>query len=317
MPVQKRPAPVAASRAVQRGPQAVHSNAQINGSGGGGFASLNPEDFTQGGLLDDIDVVFKQCRFVSWDYNGSIDTPVLALMVEFEYNDNGKQASSEQYYSAGDMSRFVPSEDGCRASAVAGAKSLNNNTNAAMLIKSVVEQGFPADRFGDGDISVMDGLHAHINRVPQPSRGGNISEKNNAGYDKTVAIVTKIHKMPWEQASGSKAQGKASPVATATRPNPTTAAMAPGRSAATKPPSDANPEPDDFTEEAAGIMIAVLDAKNGEVKKSQLAAAAFKPLSGNPNRSGILALITSDDWLAEQGENFGWAYENSTVTASA
>lgn len=268
--------------------------------------------------MDDIDVLFQSCRFVEWDYNGSIDHPVLALLVEMAYDDNGKQEVAQQYYSAGDLSRFQPSEDGSHAVAVGSARGMADSTNAAELIKSVIDQGFPEDRFGDGDVSAMEGLSCHINRVPQKKRGGNISDKNAAGYDKTVAIVTKIHQMPWESSpapanrpAGGRPNGRPATSA-ATRPTTAAAARTPARTAAAAPETAST---DDLTVESAEILIAVLEGKQGTVGKTGIAPAAFKPLAGNANRAAILANITNDDWLYENGENFGWSFDGKQVTA--
>lgn len=300
------PAPSARAAAPARGASGAVGRAPASEQA---VMSLNPEDFTQGGLLDDIDVLFAECRWVEWDYNGAIDHPTLALKVNFEFDDNGKQETSEQYYSGGELNRFQPSADGRQAIAVAGARGMNNNTNAAMLIKSIIEQGFPVDKFGNGDVGSLDGLQAHINRVPQPKRGGNISDKNNAGYEKTVAVVTKIHRMPWE--TGNAKAGTAGARTAAAKPS--TAAPR----ASTGAPAASNGDAGDLNEEAAGVLLEVLTNKGGSVKKSQLAPASFKPLTGNPNRSEILKLMADENWLIEQGENFGWAYDNQTITASA
>lgn len=301
MAVAKRtPAPAAAGpRAVAPQGRPVNTPAPA----GGQVASLNPEDWTQGGLLDDIDVTFKEVRWVEWDYNGTIDTPVLALLASLEYEDQGKVATQEQYYSAGDLSKFQPSADGRQAISVGGAKGLNSNTNAGMLIKSFIDAGFPQDKLGTGDVGAFDGTVAHINRVAQPKRGGRVADKNSAGFDLTVAVITKIHKMPWETTAGKTA---AKPVAT----RPTTKAPL-----AAPPADEPEGEAGEMDVAAAEILLAVLEAKKGTVAKSGIAPGSFKALSGNTNRAAILALITNADWLMANGENFGWSFDGTTVTA--
>lgn len=292
----------------------------------GAFMSLDPSTYTQGGLLDDIDVTFHSVRFVEWDYGGRTSDegePILtlALLVSLGYDDNGKEATADQYFSAGDINRFQPSEDGTHAVAVGNAKGMSDSTNCARFIKSIIDAGFPADQFGDGDVSVLDGMVAHVNRVPQ-ERGGSLKGKKNAsGYDPTVMVVTNIIQMPWEtspapQAASARPTTSARPGAArpaATRPATQNRVPAPASRGAAASPSDNGDQ--DLTEEAAGILVAVLDAKNGSVLKGGIASGAFKPLTGNPNRSGILALITDDDWLYENGEQFGWSFDGKAVTA--
>lgn len=287
----------------QTGGQAV-SRASQAAQPGQVFASLNPADFTAGGLLDDVDVTFASVRFCEWDYNGAVDHPVLALLVSMEYQDaDGKQATAEQYYSAGDLNRFVPSEDGSHAIAVGNAKGLAGGTNAATFLKSVFDAGFPIDRLGDGDVSKLEGTVAHINRQAQQKRGGNISGKTTSGYEATVAVVTKIHKMPWETAkAGSVNAAKA-----VSKPN---GRVAPAQ---TQAPLEENEQADTgVQEEAAGILLAVLEAKGGSVKKMGIAPGSFKLLAGNPSRSAILNLLASEDFL-NLGEDYGWTYDGQNV----
>src|SRR6185436_11356243 len=97
--------------------------------------SLKPKDAIQGGgLLDDADVLIKECRFKLWDYNGSIPNPIFALGVVFEGEDG---STVEQFYSAGDTKHYVPSQDGKRAQAVGTQTGLNEGTNAMMFLASL------------------------------------------------------------------------------------------------------------------------------------------------------------------------------------
>lgn len=319
MAVTRKPAPAAkpGPRAVPGKPAAGRGAAQRPGAAapaaGGGFASLRPADMTAGGLLDDIDVVFESCSFVEWDYDGKITTPVLAVLITMSYDDNGEAKSVDQYYSAGDLSRFIPSEDGSHAVPVSGARGLNSNTNAALLLKSVIDAGFPEDNFGDGDITAMNGMGVHINRVPQPKRGGGIADKNESGYDKTVAVVTKINFMPGEEAAPAPAPARpAGGKAAAGRPAPATSAARGKQTAA--PPTQADTESDqDLQLEAAGILQEALAAKGGSIPKSGIAPACFKLLAGNANRSAILQLFADADFLGS--DEYGWSFDGKTVTA--
>ena len=44
-------------------------------------ASMNPDNFVSGGLMDDFDGVITKARFAPWDYDGKIDHHVLAVAV--------------------------------------------------------------------------------------------------------------------------------------------------------------------------------------------------------------------------------------------
>lgn len=328
MAIQKKAPAAAPARAAARPGPAVKTNSHA-ATEAPQYASLNPEDFTSGGLLDDVDVTFESSRFVEWDYNGTIDRPVLALLVVMKYADpaTGQEASADQYYSAGELSRFYPSEDGSHAVAVAGSKGLAGGTNSAILIKSVIDAGFPVDQFGDGDVSRMEGLVAHINRIAQPKRGGRITGQTQSGYEATVAVVTKIHQMPWEAAApqsrpapkamaaragaGAPASSKSGP-AVPGRAAPGVGRPAPPRAGT---PTTAAQEASDVTEEAAGILMAILENKGGTVAKMSIPPASFKLLAGNPNRSEILNLLADDEFLAV--EDYGWQFDGKQVTSAA
>jgi|SRR5882757_4353334 len=308
-PPARRASPAAAAAAIARSNAGSAAGGRVNGAAAADFsgqaASLNPDDFTQGGLLDDMDVTFLECRFTEWDYNGTADKPALCLLVTMEYDDQGEAKTQEQYYSAGDLSRFIPSEDGKRAISVAGARGLNSNTNAALLLKSVIEQGFPVANFGDGDVSAMDGMQCHINRVPQPKRGGAIQNVNSQGFEKTVAIVTKINLLPGETAP---VKGKAAP------PVNKAGLAKPGAGRGIARQAPAVEAPDDLSDEAAGILTQVLADKNGSVKKASVAGASFKHLAGNENRSGILQLLADPEFLARN--DYGWEFDGTTITTA-
>lgn len=327
MAIQKKAPAAAPARAAARPGPAVKTNSHA-ATEAPQYASLNPEDFTSGGLLDDVDVRFESCRFTEWDYNGAVDHPVLALLVVMKYADpaTGQEASADQYYSAGELSRFYPSEDGSHAVAVAGSKGLAGGTNSAILIKSVIDAGFPVDQFGDGDVSKMEGLVAHINRIAQPKRGGRITGQTQSGYEATVAVVTKIHTMPWEVTAP---QTRPAPKAMAARAGAGAPALSkstgvPGRGAAgvgrpaparAGTPTTAAQEASDVSEEAAGILLAILENKGGTVAKMSIPPASFKLLAGNPNRSEILNLLADDEFLGV--EDYGWSFDGKQVTATA
>jgi hypothetical protein len=244
-----------------------------------GMVSLKPSDQQQGGILDDVDVTFTECSFVEYDYNGKVDKPTLALKVVM----NDGEADHVEYFSAGDLARFQPSEDGKYVVAVAGAKGLNSNSNCGIFLKSLVDMGFPEDRV-TGKVDVFEGINAHVNRIAQPKRSG---LQRTSEREPTVLVVTKIHKMPWDVA---------------------------GKKTKTAPAPAVNGEStDDVTEEAIGVLLQVLEAKGGSVKRSGIAAASFKFLAGNANRAGILKLLTDDDFIGT--EDMGWEYDGQTITS--
>jgi hypothetical protein len=264
--------------------------------------SLKPSDQQQGGILDDMDVDLKSLTFVEYDYNGKADKPTLALLVVMG---DSEGTDHDQYFSAGDLSRFQPSPDGKYAVAVAGAKGLSTTSNAALFLKSIVDQGFPEDRITH-TVEPFEGANVHVVRVPQPKRSGLVQAEGER--ERTVLVVSKINRLPWEKQGGKPA---ARPQA-ASISRPTAA----GAGKSTSAPAAATNGENDLTEEAQGIMLQLLEAKGGEVAKKGIAPGVFKLLAGNPARAELLKTLTDEEFLLSGAEGGLWAYENSTVSAA-
>ena len=155
-----------------------------------GRVSLNPDTFTAGGAgLNDVNATFIKNRFV-----------------QCELQAEGEKTTVLQYFSAGDLKRFQPSEDGRQLEKVGSAETLNNNTNFNTLIKSIRDAGFPSDKLDTEDqgIGALDGLYAHVIQIPQQKRAGLEGSKDG----KTVMVVDKIIKLPWENTTATGAVAK-------------------------------------------------------------------------------------------------------------
>ena len=165
----------------------------------GKAASLNPETFTEGGgLIDDVDVVFEECSFTMFDYNGKVVPGVPSLKVEMsceDFDDN-----IEQFFSMGSSKDWIPSEDGSQLISVGSVTSIRMTSNGGIFLKSLIDAGFPVDELGD-DITVLNGLQAHVIRVPAPKRPGLKKKVRDDGkeYEETILIVSEIIAMPGEK----------------------------------------------------------------------------------------------------------------------
>ena len=164
----------------------------------GNVPSLRPSEMSEGGgLLSDVDVVWKTPRFEMFDYEGKSPQPVPALMVDLETADGEEQV---QAWSMGSSKDWMPSEDGKTLVSVGDATMLKTNSNGALLIASLINAGFPEEKIG-GDASIFEGLECHMIRVTAPERPGLKREKKD-GFEQTVLQVSEIHKLPWEAKSG-------------------------------------------------------------------------------------------------------------------
>lgn len=269
-------------------------------------ASLLPEDWVSGGLLNDVDVTIKDCTFVDdWTYNGAVADPVLALAVTFVTEDG---TETVQHYSAGDLARWVPSQDGksIEPAENSTAKALNNNTNCAAFIGSLMDAGFPKKLVASNSVAVFEGTSVHVNRVPQAKRSG-LAEPGD-GKNRDVLVVTKINAMPGETvADAPKPNGGARAAAPATRtPAP--------RAAATQVATEEVEAGDAVLESAVEAVASVLADRNGSVEVKILPLAIIKHLTGNPNKAEIIALIKNPDFLGAEG--VPWSYDGTSLAAA-
>ena len=220
-----------------------------------------------GGLLDDVDVTFKECRVCTWDYNGTVPAPVPAIRVAMQLSDGGETA--EQYWSAGSGKDWMPSDDGKKLVAIGKATALVRSSNAGILMESIINSGYPEDKISD-DISALEGMEVHMMRVPAPKRGGLAKSTRADGreFEATVLTVSKIHKLPWEKKA---AKGKG------------------------KDPEAIN---GDVQATATAALMAVLANNPDGVTKQQIPGLVFKEVDAkDPNRNEVVKVVFTDDFL--------------------
>ena len=282
--------------------------------------------FAQGGLIDDIDVEILDAAFAEWDYNGK-QPAVLALGIQYADTD-GK--TYDQYYSAGDLQYFVPSEDGTMAVPVGDKAMLNDNTNTAKFLMSLMECGFPEDKLASGNVKVLVGTKGHVNRVAQPKRQGLI-RGGNQDKESTILLFSSITEFPGA-GPVKKGIGKAAPATS----RPTKAAAptaAAGRAVPSKPglsrtasPSKANgaagkaqPVGDDLSGIAVELLVGIL--AEGPVEKNKLSTLAFRA-AGDMVQAGtldakdktkVVQLLFQDAFLHGQVEAGMIEYDGATV----
>ena len=258
---------------------------------------FNPENFTAGtGLLDDVDVEFKEVRVSMFDYNGkALNGPVPALQVTMEVEGGEDHV---QYYSMGKASDWQPSDDGCSVVAVGKATAIANNSNAAILISSLVNAGFPVNKIDD-DVRCFEGLKAHMTRVPAPKRGTQPKAPREDGrvFDDTILTVGTIIALPGEK-------GKATPKG---KPNTGTAP------AATKPTTPA-PAAEDLDEVCSGLLIEILSEAGAPMAKSKIPPLALAKAKERKDKSKVVSRIFAEAFLKTGAENGMWVYEGGQVS---
>jgi len=253
--------------------------------------SLNPESFTEGGgLIDDVDAIFKSCSFEMFDYNGKVIPPVPSLRADLEVD--GEEVT--QYWSMGSAQDWMPSDDGMQLIAVGKVTGIRASSNGGIFLKSLIDAGFPVDKIGS-DISAINGMQAHLIRVPAPKRAGlkKTPRADGREYDDTILTVSEILALPGEKknpAGKPKATPKGKPAAAA-------------KAAATE--EDGGGEVEGKALEA---VMAIL-AEAGSIAKKDLPAKIFQTMKADPDRNAVVKLVFDDKFLS----NGPWEYADGTL----
>ncbi len=269
-------------------------------------ASLNPTDAIQGGLLDDVDVIVESARFTMWDYNGKAKT-VTALRVQYK---DGEDKLHEQYYSCGDPERFVPSDDGKKLLLTGTATALNTTSNVVLYLSSLINAGFPSAKLVD-DITTIEGLRAHVQRVTQAKRAG-ITQADDK--ERSLLLVTKILALPGEAVKGGTVKAaKPKATAAAVAAAPAVAALAPG--------SDLAPKTIEY-------VVAAAQGAGGNISRQAISQKVFQLAMGakDPDKATVCKLAFDEAFLtANSGPRFtddgtpiaSFEYDGASKTISA
>jgi hypothetical protein len=252
--------------------------------------SLNPDDFVQGGLVDDIDVTLTKLRFMPFDYQGKSD-PILALLVQMKDADGTEY---EQYYSAGDPKRYTIIQDGKAIASITGGGSLVKSSNASQFINSIVNSGFSKNLLGAGDVTAFEGTNCHVRRVAQEKRAGLTQQADASGREKTILLVTKINSLPGEK------MGKG------------TAAKATAAKATAAAPAASNGS-GELTDRAVEIVMGILAENGGTILKSKLPTAVFQAAKDDPNKGKLSNLAFSPEFLGAEGRPWSFNAAEGTV----
>jgi hypothetical protein len=223
-------------------------------------ASLAPKDLaTGGGLLDDCNVEFTNCRFEMFDYGGKApEAPALhATLVDME---DGEE--HEQYWSAGKASDWEIGEDGAILVPVGKATAVNVSSNLGQLLVSLGNAGFPEETLADGDVTALEGMKAHVMRI-EMKRKGLKKQENDKGYEQTCLCVDEIVELP-------------------------------GGEAVTEDESSKGVSDEDAIKFVTDAM-----GKAGKVAKKDFPKIAFKLVEDDDERNEILEVVFSDEWLKE------------------
>lgn len=289
-------------------------------------ASLLPDEMVAGGLADDFDGIVREARYAPFDYNGSIDQDVLSIQLKIERLEDGLEGDEKfitQNWSVGDMKNFVPSLDGTNKVAdqtiddgdgnirtrtgegyfalrVGARSALNNNTNGAQLMRSILDAQFPRDKFSP-DIRFMEGIKGHWNRLPPDKKPGTFKndtpEQKEKASKRDVLCLTRfdgIEAGPTK--AGTKSSGSTGTVTTAS----TTTASG------------------DIDTKLAEIVKGIVKPGAPAMKKTALSGAVLKAAKGDKQVNAMVKRVTVTEFLEGLAEhNILFDAEAGTVEAIA
>lgn len=264
--------------------------------------SFKPSTFAVGGgLLDDVDVVVKEAKITMFDYNGTRPDAVPSIEFTLGVKDGEDMI---QNWTVGKSSDWMPSEDGKKLVGIGKATQINANSNGAILLKSIVDAGFPETKIADS-IDCFAGMEGHVMRVPAPKRNMAAKAPRADGkvYEDTILTFASITKLPWE-AKAKAAAGKVPAAKATTKPAP-----------APEPAQEDGGEVEEgsLEERVQGLLLEILSENPSGVKKQALPGLIFKKVGAtDPDRAPMLQIAFRDEFL----KSGPWTYDKGIISLS-
>jgi len=265
---------------------------------------LHPDTYIRGGLMQDVDVTLTNLRWTEWDYQGTVNPPVLACRVTMEPLDGSDE--HEEFLSAGSLDNFQPNpdDDGKTLVSPNGKEHLTQSSNWYHFIRSITDSGGDLTPLKD-DISVLEGSKFHVVRKPAPKRDGAFTVQKKEGREAQILVVDKVISLPWDKkGAGAKRTAAAAKPATAGAAAKTnSSAAATTAAAAEEAQAEAPAGDDDMNNIAIGVVTGLLE--KGATPINQLKVFSFRELNKNKaldtkTKNAISGMINAA-WLAENG----------------
>ena len=271
---------------------------------------MNPDTFTVGGVINDIDITITDAGTTTWDMNGAVspDTPFLAVEMT-----DGNGTAHVQYYSAGKPEDWQPDADGEGFVSASGKTGINGTTNLGMFLASLVESGFPKELFDDGNLKVIIGTQAHVLQK-QLERQGLIRTGKNASRPTSVLLVSKIHALPGAEDAKPAASAKVGPKPVAGKNAPATATSA--KTVSGKANGAAAPVQGDDLDEHIATALKLHLAEAGEpIAAKIMAKVVFEYFNANDMKAlanKAVARSSKQEFRQSLNDN-GFVYDGSTL----
>jgi hypothetical protein len=273
-------------------------------------ASLDPGEMLAGGLKDDFRGTVIEAGYARWDYDGNIDEPVLAARLVIKVEDEDEPFV--QHWSAGSLDAWVPSMDGRTpadedeigpfAFRVGKRTQLNNNTNFAHLMSSILDAGEASKKFTRDQLTAslecLVGLDAHWNRVPQKKRSGLVDkEEGERKRANDVLVVTEVFGYGEEAKKGKK-----------------TTKVTAAKPAAKKEDEDEEEtgEVSPLDEKLQGIVTEALAESDGKMKKGKLPPLILSKLAKDKDKAAGVKRAMEAEFL----QGGPWDYDAASGVLS-
>lgn len=159
-----------------------------------------PSNTAKGGMTPEGLYDCSGAHVAIWEYPNS-DPPRQTCALLIKLTSTADPADTfDQAWSLGDPDNIKPSQDGDSVQFVGRRDKINDNTNAAMLVESLVSRGYPENRLTGKASQDFNGLRVYLvqREVKRKIRGQ--EEQTNV-----VLVVDKIERLPWEAPAGDRA----------------------------------------------------------------------------------------------------------------
>lgn len=288
------------------------------------FGSLDPDNMIQGGLPTDFRGVVTHATYCEFDYEGAADEPTLAARLTIQSDDFEEPVV--QHWSAGNLNAWVPAdEDGERQAEgpyplrVGKRPEMNNNTNFAHLMKSILESGEAAKgkpftrKNLTSSIECLVGLDAQWDRVPQQKRSGMVDAEEGEGGEKKsnrrdVLVVSEVFGYDPDAAEAKPAKK---------------VAKKPAKPVVEEEEEEPETEVEEVETEEEESTVSPLDAKidaavkkaitkaGGSIKKGKLAPAMLAAFAADPKvKAKAVPRVTEEEFLSDDARS--WDFDEDT-----
>lgn len=262
------------------------------------IVSFLPSEMVAGGLVNDIDVTYGNCRFDIYNFGERGD--FCSFVADL---DDGEGEEHEQAWSVGGDGSFAPSEDGKYLVQVGDRTKLVKSSNFGLLMQEFRSVGgLDESKLFTGkklDISKLNGTKAHVLRKKAKGRSDIVDEGEDGRQRGSEYLgVTDVYSWGYDGKKGGRGGSKKAATAT--------------KKASAKAPPESGEGESDSEDVATELVIANLTEAGGAKELADLELETYQASKGRGNptfRKEVREYVKDAEWLA--------ALDNVVVDADA